>query len=90
MVLFTYKQDQLVFVETPDFSGRGRVRGVVASFPVVGHLYIVEMDKGFPRPDYPFSAVCLPEGCLEELDCTCGGGGEPLGYCKLHDDDVVQ
>jgi len=90
MAEYTYRQDQLVFVDTPDLKGRGRVRGVAASFPSVGHLYIVEMDKVLPRADYPFSAVCLPEGCLEEADCTCGGGGEPLGYCRLHDDDLVQ
>lgn len=87
---YTYKQDELVFVDTPDLKGLGRVKGVVASFPVVGHLYIVEMQKVLPRADYPFSAVAVPEGCLEEADCTCGGGGEPLGYCKLHDDEFTQ
>lgn len=87
---YEYKQDQLVFVETPELKGLGRIKGVVASFPALGHLYIVEMEKGLPRADYPFSAICLPEGCIDEVDCTCGGGGEPLGYCRMHDDDLIQ
>lgn len=85
---YTFKHNELVFVDTPEMKGAGRVKGVVASFPSVGHLYIVEMEKALPRADYPFSSVCLPEGCLSEADCTCGGGGEPLAFCRLHDEEI--
>jgi hypothetical protein len=88
MSIYAFKHNELVFVDTPDLKGVGSIKGVAASFPTVGHLYIVEMRKALPRSDYPFSAVCLPEGCLSEADCTCGGGGEPLSYCRLHDENV--
>lgn len=64
MTPYKFKQNQLVYVELPYLVGYGHIKGVSASFPVVGHLYIVEMMLALPRDDYPFSCVCLPEGCL--------------------------
>lgn len=68
MDVYAYEQNQLVKVDTQSLTGLGRVKGVVAAFPSVGHLFIVEMEQALPREDYPFSSVCLPEGCLSRQD----------------------
>lgn len=60
-----FKLGDRVWVELPSLGGKfaGTVLGVQAKFPVVGQIYIVNLDA-VPSDDYPWTAVCIPEAAM--------------------------
>ncbi len=59
----TFKHRDRVFVDMPGFSGQGFVIGVQSRYPVIGYIYIIEFNN-LPNKEYPYSALCIPEGAI--------------------------
>jgi hypothetical protein len=64
MATETYPEGTRVRIEWPEGKyTMGTIRGVTQTTVIVGHVYIVEMDK-CPYPEYKYTCMAIPGSML--------------------------
>lgn len=74
-VNYKFKGGDTVRFKYGTLEGKGQVIGAASTpLPVLGCMFIVNTLHGYtnidiPNEEYPFTAITLPENCLELVPC---------------------